>query len=187
MSKQQTSNYLKSLLDSLHHLFLRVSGKLRQVHLLRSEIGEAKGNADIWGRLGTHIRETPVSDEPEQLVSATSRKHHVTTPEYHKVELEKGRTLSELGKYYQRKVRVEMHPHMSDQMRDSTMEHINTSLHLAKHGDQDGAKLHIELAESAMHTASRFMTHDQYADFEKKVRERLESIIRNGHHAEPGN
>ena len=186
MSKH-SSNYLKSLVDSLHHLFLNVSGKLRQMHLLRSEIGEAKGNADIWGRLGTHIRETPVSDEPEEVVSALGRKHDVTAPDYHKVELEKGRSLSELGKYYQRKVRVEMHPHMSDRMRDSTMEHINTSLHLAKYGDQDGARLHIELAESAMHTASRFMTHDQYAEFEKKVHERLESILQNGHHPKAEN
>ena len=186
MSQPQNSNYLKSLLDSLHHLFLRVTGRLRQMHLLKSEMGEAKGNADIWGRLGTFIKETPVSDEPDELISTVSRKSHVTTPEYHRVELEKGRSLSELGKYYQRKVRVEMQPHMSDQMRDSTMQHINTSLYLAKRGDQDGARLHIQLAESAMHTASRFMTHEKYAEFEAQVNERLESIIQDGHRHKPG-
>ena len=57
------------------------------------------------------------------------------------------------------------------------MEHINISLILARAGNIEGARLHIDLAESAMHTAGRFMSHKEYEIFEKKVAHRLESII----------
>jgi len=57
------------------------------------------------------------------------------------------------------------------------MEHINISLILAREGNTEGARLHIDLAESAMHTAGRFMSHEEYEIFEKKVEHRLESII----------
>jgi len=51
------------------------------------------------------------------------------------------------------------------------------SFYLARKGDKFGAKLHVELAESAVHTASRFMTEEQYRCFEKNMMTRVESVV----------
>lgn len=178
-------NFIKSLIDSLHNLLLKVSGQMRDQHLENSKMDEAKGNVDIWGRLGSFLEATPELSDEDYLHLSDEHKHETdkahANDNLHKPTLEQGAELSELGKYYQRKLRVEVHPHMGEQMQHNTMDHINLALHLARKGDQAGAKLHIELAESAMHTAGRFLSQDEYNVFETKVENRLAAIIDRGH------
>lgn len=191
-SSQQSHNWLQSLGESLHHLFLKVSEKLRHRHLQNSEMGEAKGTPDIWQKIGTFVEQTPLITEEEDLVLLSEketqqikRKTAAPTKREKHADQQQGsdeKTETALGKYYHEEdLKMYQHPHMSDQMQEKTMEHIFTSLHLARKGDQQGARLHIELAESAMHTASRFMSHEDYAAFEVKVDKKLENIISNGY------
>ena len=62
-------------------------------------------------------------------------------------------------------------------MYSSALKHINTAYSLAHSGDQYGAKLHLELAESALHTASRFMDHSEYQELEEKISDRIARFI----------
>jgi hypothetical protein len=170
------------MLETLHHLFLNISGKARQQHLQNSKMSDAKGDVDIWGKIGHFLEATPELSEDDVFHLQDEHIHRSHQNEtLHRPSLEDGAELSELGKYYQRKVRVETHPHMSEQMQRNTIDHINTALHLARKSDQSGARLHIELAESAMHTAGRFMSHDEYREFELKIEERLKHIMDQGH------
>ena len=177
-----SGNFLSDMLETLHRLFLDVSAKLRHRHIKNSKMSDPKGDVDIWGKIGHFLEATPELSEEDMLHLQDEHIHKSNKNEkLHRPSVEEGAQLSELGKYYQRKVRVETHPHMSDQMQKNTIDHINTALHLARKGDQTGARLHIELAESAMHTAGRFMDHDEYRGFEEKIEQRLQHIIQQGH------
>ena len=179
---RDANNFLSNMLEALHHLFLKVSGRLRHQHLENSKMTDPKGDVDIWGKIGDFLQATPELSEEDILHLQDEHIHQSHKNEkLHRPSLEEGAELSELGKYYQRKVRVETHPHMSEQMQQNTIDHINTALHLARKGDQSGARLHIELAESAMHTAGRFMNHDEYHEFEAQIEQRLRHIMDQGH------
>jgi len=58
---------------------------------------------------------------------------------------------------------------MDEVLRARTMEHTGSALQHARKGDQYSAKLRVGLAETAMHTAGRFMDHDDYEVFEREV------------------
>ena len=179
---RDSGNFLSTMLEALNHLFLTISGKLRHQHLENSQMGDPKGDVDIWGKIGHFLEATPELSKADILHLQDEHIHRSEQNEtLHRPSLEDGAELSELGKYYQRKIRVETHPHMSEQMQRNTIDHINTALHLARKGDQPGARLHVELAESAMHTAGRFMSHDEYRTFELKIEDRLKHIMDQGH------
>jgi hypothetical protein len=177
-----SGNFLSHMLETLHHLLLNISAKIRHQHIENSKMGDPKGDVDIWGKIGHFLEATPELSEADILHLQDEHIHQSHKNEImHRPTLEEGAELSELAKYYQHKVRVETHPHMSDQMQRNTVDHINLALHLARKGDQSGARLHIELAESAMHTAGRFMTHDEYREFELRIEHRLQHIMEQGH------
>ena len=181
MSDHQ-QNSLHSLIDALHKLFLQIASYLKVRRIFHKPMGDAKGNVDIWGKIGGFLEETPELSE-EDLFHLQDEEIHAAhdNDKLHRPSLQEGMELSELSKYYQLTVRVEQQPHMSEQMQRNTMDHINTALHLARKGDKQGAKLHIQLSESAMHTASRFMSHEEYEVFEKKIEARLRHIMELGH------
>lgn len=171
--------FLHSLAESFHQIVIAISSRLSHMHLLRSQIGDAKGELDIWHKLGNHVKQIPVREKTETKQHPRRDPANTVTTEQAPT-LVKGAELSELGRYNVRKAILEHHPHISDQLQRRTMEHINLSLGLAREGRKDAAKLHIDLAQSAMHTASRFMSHDEYDAFAQKVERRLESIVQEG-------
>ena len=181
MSHHQ-QNTLHNLIDALHRLFLQIASHLKFRQITQKPMGDAKGNVDIWGKIGGFLEETPELSE-EDLFHLQDEAIHAAhgNEKLHRPSLQEGTELSQLSKYYQQTVRVEQQPHMSEQMQRNTVDHINTALHLARKGDREGARLHIELSESAMHTASRFMSHEEYAVFEKKIEARLQHIMEQGH------
>jgi hypothetical protein len=93
---------------------------------------------------------------------------------------------NELLKHNKGKAAHQKQPRISAQLQSKTMEHINIALILAAEGNQEGVRLHIDLANSAMHTASRFLSHKDYEVFEEKVENRLRSIIDGDRHEDPG-
>lgn len=183
----ENSNFFQLFINSLQSLLHSLSAKLRMSHLSKSTMGEAKGPVDLWGKLGDFIEHTSQNAEDPDFHLGK----HLTddkSPEDNKHSLHafldgSPPEESELSQYYHRKaVRVEMHPHMGEQMQHNTMDHINSALHLARKGDLQGARLHIDLAESAMHMAGRYLNHDEYETFEIKVQKRIEALF--AHHTE---
>ena len=172
-ASKQTSG--SSLIDTLMQLYFKISHKLCEVHLGGTKMGKTRESIDIWGRLGEHVERTPVVEHGSETPPPMTA--HAQYGNSNGSEL----IANELGDYYSRGHNTPSHPHISDQMRSKTFEHISLSLHLARRGDKEGARLHIELAENAMRTASQFMKKDEYLEFRLQVEDRLESIVQNGH------
>ncbi len=169
---------LRALIESLHHMFIAVATRLRHVHIRdRKQMEHPKGSFDIWARIGSYIEQIPVEEEPAGKPHL-SRQSPSEKPSRQRPYVDvKTAESSALGKYYTHRAVVEHHPHMDEVLRARTMEHIGSAMQHARRGDQDSAKLRVGLAETAMHTASRFMDHDDYEVFEREVEHRLESLL----------
>ena len=169
---------LQKLWESLHKLFLNLSHEMRHRHLSKSEMSEPKGKIDIWGKLGGHFESLPEPDDKDHFQQSDEHEPSFHKNEYfHYPDKESVQEAGSIGEHFQNNNDKKLHPHVSDQMQRSAMDHINMSFYLARKGDKFGAKLHVELAESAVHTASRFMTEEQYRCFEKNMMTRVESVV----------
>ena len=190
MSTPATSNHrdtrhfaahgnLSALIESLHHMFIAVATRLRHVHIRdRKQMEHPKGCIDIWAKIGSHIEQIHTEEEPAGKPHL-SRQPALAKPSRQRPYVDVATAgSSALGKYYTHKAVTEHHPHMDEVLRSRTMEHIGSALQHARNGDQASAKLHVGLAESAMHTASRFMDHDDYEVFEREVEHRLEALLK---------
>ena len=171
---------LQALIETLHRMMISVSERLRHVHIHhRKQMEHAKSSYDIWAKIGSRIEQihTESQERPamDPQVSEPARPGQSSARPYD-THVAPGR-FSALSKYYTRKTIAEHHPHMDEVLRNRTMEHISSALQMARKGNRDGAKLHVNVAENAMHTASRFMNHDDYEAFERHVEQRLESLL----------
>lgn len=177
---------LRDLIDRLHHLIFVISSKLRHTQIHRSPMGDAKGDYDIWKKLGSHLEQFPVI-EKHAVKSHAIRKGAFKGQNQPKNAsknglMHEGSELNELREHNKSKAVHKHQPRIAEQLQSKTMEHINIALILAAEGNRDGVKLHIDLANSAMQTASRFMGHEECNIFEEKVENRVKSIIDNDRH-----
>jgi hypothetical protein len=175
-STVESHGLLRGLIDDLHHLVMTVSARLRHAQIHRSPMGDAKGNYDIWGTLGNHV-EKILSERQPQTNSHPTREVTARDPDQHEDTGATAKGFNQLSEHSKQQAINQLLPSMSQQLQRTTMDHINISLILAREGNTEGAKLHIDLAENAMHTAGRFMSHKEFELFENKVEHRLESII----------
>lgn len=184
--------FLRGLIDYLHHLIIVVSSKLRHTQMHHSPMGDAKGDYDIWKKLGSHLEQVPVIEKHATKPHAIRRgalkgQKHSEIGQKHSEKsvnppMPAGSEPSELRERNKSRAALQQQPRISEQLQSKTMEHINIALILAAEGNQDGVKLHIDLANSAMHTASRFMSLEDYHFFEEKVESRVKSIIDGDRH-----
>jgi hypothetical protein len=179
----QPHGWLRGFIDYLHHLIIEIASRLRHVQIHRSPMGDPKGDYDIWQKLGNHLEQMPVTgkhdvkrpappqgsqkgrNHPKNLASDTARS---------------GSEPNEIREHNKTRAAHHHQPRVSQELQSKTMEHINIALILAAEGNQGGVKLHIDLANSAMQTASRFMSHDEYKVFEEKVESRVKAIVDSG-------
>ncbi len=176
--KSQNDFSLQKLWESLHELFLNAANELRHRQMSKSMMSAPRDRIDIWGKLGGHLDSLPLSEDKDDTQQPEEPELSYQNKEYyHYPDKGVANKSGGLGEYYQNNTCTKMYHHVSDQMHRSAMDHINKSFYLAKKGDKFGAKLHVELAESAVHTASRFMTEEQYSCFEKKMLTRIEDAI----------
>lgn len=197
MAKQRSSDRVGSasassrglfqdLIDYLRHLIIVISSRLRHRQIDHSPMGDAKSDYDIWQRLGSHLEKVPVIEKPDPVKSPVTRSRTLNHPRHPRntanAPMPAGLELKELRERNVSRAARQHLPRMSEQLQSKTIEHINIALILAKEGNQDGVKLHIDLANSAMHTASRFMSHEEYSSFEEKVESRVQSIIDSDRH-----
>jgi hypothetical protein len=175
-SSIESHGLLRGLIDALHHLVMTVSARLRHTQIHGSPMEDAKGNYDIWGRLGSHVEQI-LSEHQPQTKSLPIREGKAKDPDLHEDTAATAKESNQLSEHGKRQAVNRLLPSMNQKLQRTTMEHINISLILAREGNTEGARLHIDLAESAIHTAGRFMTHKEYEIFEMKVEHRLQSII----------
>jgi hypothetical protein len=62
---------------------------------------------------------------------------------------------------------------MAEKMRANTLDHLNRALILARRGEGEGARIHADLAETAMETAAKYMSEEEYRALEAEVERRL--------------
>ena len=55
-------------------------------------------------------------------------------------------------------------PQMGENLKARVWEHINAAIRSAKHGDAETAKLHTNIAGTALEEAGNFMSHDDYSE-----------------------
>ena len=53
------------------------------------------------------------------------------------------------------------------------MDHINKAISFARTGNEKAARIHADLAESAMKTAGRYMSDEEYSRFREEVEARM--------------
>ena len=186
----KSHSWLRDLIDYLHHLIITISSKLHHSKMQRAPMGDAKGDYDIWDKLGNHLEQVPVLEEHDtkpkpRVIPKRAQKGRTRPVVVANEAMPTGAELNELREHNRNKAAHQQQPHIRDQLQSKTMEHINIALILAAEGNQDGMKLHIDLANSAMQTASRFMSHEDYRVFEAKVESRVRSIIEKDHHDDP--
>jgi hypothetical protein len=185
----KSHGFLQDLIERLHHLMIVISSKLRHAQIHHSPMGDAKGDYDIWERLGNHLQQVPVREKPDAKPRAIPKEASIEgyqSGSLASYTMPAAPPSNELRKHNKRKAAHQKQPRISEQLKSKTMEHINIALILAAEGNQEGVRLHIDLANSAMHTASRFLSHEDYEAFEEKVESRLRSIIDGDRHDDPG-
>lgn len=63
-----------------------------------------------------------------------------------------------------------------DKLMQSTWEHFHAAIRLARQGDVDAAKLHVELTNNALNEAAHYLPEPVYSRFSKDVIKALEDI-----------
>lgn len=175
----ESHGLLRGLMDALHRLVIMISSRLRHTQIHRSSMGDAKGGYDIGKKLRSHVEKISADSQPDTK-SRAIREGTARGPNLQRDTAATAQEFNRIAEHSKKKAVSQLLPRMSEQLQSTTMGHINISLILAKEGNTDGARLHIDLAENAMHAASRFMSHEEYEIFEQKVDRRLESIIDSG-------
>lgn len=179
----QPHGLLRGFIDYLHHLIIEIASRLRHTQIHRSPMGDAKGDYDIWQKLGNHLEQMPVTEKRDVKRPAPpqgSKKGRNHPKNLASDPMRSGSEPNEIREHNKTRAAHHHQPRVSQQLQSKTMEHINIALILAAEGNQGGVKLHIDLANSAMKTASRFMSHEEYKVFEENVESRVKAIVDSG-------
>ncbi len=172
---------LRGLIDSLSRLFFVVSARLWG-HRLREQPrpGTAGDSVDIGSALDGHLAHV-ASQAVEADVSAAADNAPQESGSPRAVHAAKGPgLLTGLAERLSLKGRGPvMQPQMSEQMQANTLDHINKAVLAARRGNVDGARMHTQLAQSAMRTASEYMSEDAYRAFKDDVEKKI-AAIKNG-------
>ena len=166
----------RGLIDAIHDLLIRIASRLRHAQIERSAMGDAQGDYDIWQKIGNHVQRVSAEHRPDQQ-SRTGRKRTAKPVDRAVTATVTTGQPSRFTEHSRHKAAKRLLPRMHEQLQNKTMEHINIALIMAREGNAEGARLHIDLAQNAMHTASRFMSREEYEAFEQKVERRLESLV----------
>ncbi len=170
-------NELAALLQSLRTLYTQIAANLWHRRMQPPEPSAMAGeSADIADSLSGHIERmaaeastepSPGADGSTERSDAVRKKSKLLPP---------SRLFSALSSRFRGKSGSVASQQLGEKMRADTMRHINKALRLAKGGDAQGAKVHAELAENAMKTASQYLPEEEYRTFKQDVETRLKEI-----------
>ena len=135
--------------DALHKLIDKTSQHADKVHAVKAE-------------KGTQYHTEPAPD------TAKSRKI-----QDHKTSLF-SMTMNGLSMYFKKHKRHEHDPEMTEKLQRCVWDHVHSAHRYARTGDASSAKLHANIATSAMKTLSHYMEDEEYSDFCGEVHEQLD-------------
>ncbi len=168
------------LIQELKQLYKLISQHLWHRRMSEAKPGEARQSAEIHASLSEHVDidagDRNTREEGAETVGPLGPQEQPVA----RKSAEKGPRLGlfkALSQHFSRRRRaVHAQPHLAKQMQEQTHNHINRALQLARQGQAGNAKMHLELAEQAMRTASQYMPEAEYAEFKEKVEERLQEV-----------
>lgn len=175
---------LQALIHSLQTLYLQISSRLLYSRMVtKSEPTASRESPQIQDLLANRINRAAATSE-ETARADTEKEPALTVPASTGGSIpptgarDPGHTRPTLfnalsGYFTRRRSSVHFHPFMREKMQANTLEHINKALALARQGHAQGARIHAELAESAMKTAGEYMSDDEYHRFRDDVETRL--------------
>jgi len=176
---------LRALLNALRDLYLSMGTRLLNKRMQPPSSSPTAGsNTNIADSMRNHIEQTaaqtatseqsdPNADSPAG-VQATAGK--AASGGRNQEALRPGLFDGLARRFRRNRQAGKLEPHLREKMRANTFAHINKSMRFARQGKSEAAKIHAELAESAMKTASEYMTEEEYRAFEQHVKEKLAAI-----------
>ncbi len=176
---------LHHLLEALRTLHWRVRALLLESRLRRADQAAGQPRSPgIDAALHDYIQtkasesqdqETAGPGETERPIAPASQEKPAEVPHQGKeTATAPSGVLGRFVNYLRKRSRsATMSPLLAEKLQQRTWEHITAAVNLAHQGNDDGARLHAELAENAMAEASRYMAEAEYDAFEKAVKEKL--------------
>jgi hypothetical protein len=177
----------EGLISDLRQLYFTISSLIIRRRMDHRELGGGDtSDITVAGSLKSHIEITnnqapqefgnstdlPVISPPQQLDAPRAGNTSVTGN-----ALVGAGFFKELSNWLKNRNSVPaVEPHIAEKLKASAEEHINKAISMAKQGKLEAAKLHADLAESAVRTAADYMSKDDYQDFKKYVHDRLNAL-----------
>jgi len=148
---------------------------------------ESPHAGDIKSPLLNYIDSVVVSAKPAPKKTFTVDSFIPKQPEPDKYHYEKHHAdarrvnnykhVGDLSKYFKsRRKAYELQPGIKTKLEHSVWEHINAAIHSAHKGDSRSAKMHVDIANSAFKEVAHFIPEAEYAEFTKKVNERMNDL-----------
>lgn len=185
-----TQNQQNLLLNSIKELYSKMA--LRALHArMHSNSKTFKSNhyQDISEKLTRHIDHLTTIKEQNNKVYEVPQgsKNTLGTSEdcgsdYDKHKTNNIKNISSviydgLSKYFKSSNTLESkQPYVGDKLKKSAWIHIHAALRSARQGDKKSAKLHSDIANSALKEASHFMPFEEYKVFCEQVTDALSDV-----------
>ena len=172
----KNSSSLLSVLKNLYSQLSQIAFGRTQLRL-NTYKQHAKPQVDIASLLNKEIED--ISSHAQEAGS-NSVTHEIETTEHqeqvktisHKdarVENTSG-VESEFVKYVKQRHPTDVtQPHIGEELKASAWKHIHAAMRSAKSGNQESAKLHIDIASTAIEESGDYMSPEDYSDFVMKV------------------
>jgi hypothetical protein len=176
---------LEGLLRSLRELYAEIASHLLKGRLQKQAgAREARAHLPIADLLAEQItRQTAKSLEQGQQKAAVFDAASVAASAQGEMpDRLKGRAATDSNpglfsvlsrRFARHRSQARLDPFMAEKMRTNTIDHLNRALMLARSGQTEGSRIHAELAESAMKTASDYMSDEEFRQLRREAEARL--------------
>lgn len=177
-SNQESSN----LLETLKHLYSRIMG-LHAEDRARSSLNRSNTASsqnivlplsDCIDKLATNAVNNPVDAPNSQNPEIENHPHDHASISRESSSRTKLGDLSVHLKNSHRYSGVSLNT--GDKLMQSTWEHFHAAIRLARQGDVDAARLHVELTNNALNEAVHYLPEPVYSRFSKDVMKALKDI-----------
>jgi len=180
---------LNALLDALLNLQMQISRMLLSSRMRSFKPSDSVRNGtdiaeQLKDKIAHTVAESKTSGHASKIPSTDSIRRDKAAPAGSAVHTKQSspelRLFIDLSNSLSKQVSAhKIQPRMTEKMETKTMEYINKAMRLAKQGNEEGAKVNAELAESALTTVIEYMSEEECKDFKKEIENRMKAIMGN--------
>ena len=188
----KSSSFYNDVIQAIEKLYTNISWRIQQKRIdtyhSAPSVNTAKGDAlDIKAPLFKYIDE--ISQREPQEKPAGDPQEHVDLPpatppektaanETASAGIKKSQNVDDLTRFFKAAHgSTELHPGISDKLKHSIIEHINTSIRSARRGDTAAAKMHADIASTAYQELAHYITDEEHTRFAQEIQEQLNVIM----------